>query len=194
MKTLFSFCLLIYVYLKHSMKKMFLYCFIIMNVGISCKNGADKPHHKPANQTEANIYRCSDSMLAAFKRKDWPAFAQFNHPAMMKMMGGQQAFASFIGEQMKQIPDTAIKKLETGKILQVVKTNKDQQCVVEQKMEMHLEGTTISSTTYLIGESLDGGKNWTFFDASTKAMAPKDIKPDISPELKIPEKKQEIQE
>ncbi len=173
------------------MKNILFACFIIIHGVIACKNGADKPHH-PANQTEANIYRSADSMMAAFKRKDWPTFARYNHPAMMKMMGGRQAFASFIGEQMKQIPDTAIKKLETGKILQVIKTDKDQQCVIEQKMEMHLEGATISNTTYLIGESLDGGKNWTFFDASTKALAPKDIKPDISPELKIPEKKQEV--
>jgi len=176
------------------MRNILLCSFIIIHVVIACKNGADKPHRNPVNETEANIYRSADSMMAAFKRKDWSTFAQYNHPAMMKMMGGPEAFASFIGEQMKQIPDTAIKKLETGKILQVVKTNNDQQCVVEQKMEMHLEGTTISNTTYLIGESLDGGKNWTFFDASTKAMAPKDIKPDISPQLKIPEKKQQVME
>lgn len=61
-------------------------------------------------------------------------------------------------------------------------------------MEMQMQGVTIANTTYLIGESLDDGKNWTFFDASVKAMAPKDIKPDISPELKIPEKKQEVRQ
>ena len=174
------------------MKNILFALFILINVATACKSGADKRH--PANETEANIYRSADSMMAAFKRRDWITFAKYNHPAMMKMMGGPQSFASFIAEQMKQIPDTAIKKLETGKILQVVKTNKDQQCVIEQNMEMHLEGAKILSTAYLIGESLDGGKNWTFFDASTKAMAPKDIKPDISPELKIPEKKQQVVE
>lgn len=173
------------------MKKILFAFFGLINLAIACKSGADK-HHNPANETEANIYRSADSMMAAFKRKDWLTFAKYNHPAMMKMMGGPPSFASFIAEQMKQIPDTAIKKLETGKILQVVKTNKDEQCVLEQNMEMRLEGTRILSTTYLIGESLDGGKNWTFFDASTKAMAPGDIKPDISPELKIPEKKQKV--
>ena len=174
------------------MKKVFA-CLFLINVAIACKNSSEKSRHNPAaNKTEANIYRSADSMMAAFKRKDWITFAKYNHPAMMKMMGGQQSFASFIAEQMKQIPDTAIKKLETGKILQVVKTDKDEQCVIEQNMEMQMEGTKILSTTYLIGESLDGGKNWTFFDASTKAMALKDIKPNISPKLKIPEKKQEI--
>ncbi len=49
---------------------------------------------------------------------------------------------------MKLIPDTAIKTIEAGKILQVIKTNNDQQCVVEQNMEIHTEGTRIISTTY----------------------------------------------
>jgi hypothetical protein len=176
------------------MKNTFLYCCTILNILIACKNGPNKSGHHPANETEANIYRSADSMMAAFERKDWKTFAHYNHPNMMKMMGGEQAFAAFIGEQMNQIPDTAIRKFEIGKILQVVKTAKDQQCVVEQKMEMQMEGVTIVNRTYLVGESSDGGKNWTFFDASLKALAPKDIKPDISPELKIPEKKQQVRQ
>ncbi len=163
----------------------------MLSFGISCTGNNNE--HSPANKTEGNIYRAADSMLAAFKRKDWETFAGYNHPAMMKMMGGQQAFASFIREQMKQIPDTAIKIIKAGKILQVIKTNKDQQCLVEQNMEMHIEGVRILDTSYLIGESLDGGTNWTFFDASVNARVPKDIKPDISPELKIPARKREMQ-
>jgi hypothetical protein len=60
-------------------------------------------------------------------------------------------------------------------------------------MEMHIEGVRILDTSYLIGESLDSGTNWTFFDASVNARVPKDIKPDISQELKIPARKREMQ-
>ncbi len=68
------------------MKKFLLYSFIILIVVTGCKNGTGKSGHNPANETEANIYRSADSMMAAFKRKDWPTFAHYNHRAMMKMM------------------------------------------------------------------------------------------------------------
>lgn len=147
-----------------------------------------------ANETEKNIYRAGDSMLAAFKRKDWISFVRYNHPNMTKRMGGAEAFASFINLQMKQVPATAIKSVSLGKILQVVTTPKDVQCVVEQNMQMELDGVSRSKTTYLIGESLDNGRSWTFFDGSTKTMLfPKDIKPDISDELIIPGVKKDVQ-
>jgi hypothetical protein len=148
---------------------------------------------EPANKTEENIYRCGDSMLAAFKRKDWVTFVKYNHPNMTSRMGGPEAFASFISVQMKQIPDSTIQSITIGKILQVVKTAKDEQCVVEQNMKMEQHGTTLDKTTYLVGESLDNGETWTFFDASTKTgLLPKDIKPDISNELQIPATKNQV--
>jgi hypothetical protein len=106
---------------------------------------------------------------------------------MVKMMGGEQAFASFVSRQMKQIPDSAVKGVALGKILQIVKTPHDQQCVVEQNTNIEMEGVDLSRTTYLIGESLDSGRTWTFLDATAKSgVSPKAIKPDLSDELKIP--------
>ena len=146
-----------------------------------------------ANEPEKNIYKSGDSMLAAFKRKDWIAFVRYNNPNMTKRMGGTEGFASFINMQMKQIPESAIKSLTLGRILQVVKTPKDEQCVVEQNMKMEQKGMTLVKTTYLVGESLDNGTTWTFFDASTKTgLVPKDIKPDISDDLKIPTTTNEV--
>jgi len=159
---------------------------------VSCKQNQANKHH-PANETEANIYKAADSMMAAFKRRDWMTYAKYNHPSMQKMFGGQQGLASFVNEQMKQVPDTTIKNIEAGKILQVVKTDKDEQCVIEQTTDMHIKGLHVLKTNYLVGESLDGGKTWTFLDV-TSGIPPKTLKPDISPQLKIPEKKQTVEE
>jgi hypothetical protein len=179
------------------MKKVLLILLVISGA-ISCKEGskdgsAAKDARNPANETEKNIYRSADSMMTAFKQKDWATFASYNHPAMVKMMGGPDAMVNMIAQQMKQIPDTAIKSIGVGKILQVVKTDQDHQCVVEQNMLMEMQGMRLSSTTYLVGESLNGGKSWTFFDASTGgAVKPTDLKPNLSPEIKVPEKKQDM--
>lgn len=170
---------------------------IILLLLTACKEQANETgktagRREAANETERRIYLSGDSMLAAFRRKDWLAFVKYNHPNMTQRMGGAEAFASFINMQMKQIPDTAIKSISIGKILQVVKTPKDEQCVAEQHIKMELNGIKLHKTTYLIGESLDNGNTWTFFDASTKTgLSPKDIKPDISNELKIPTVKTE---
>ena len=164
---------------------------ITVFAAISCKeqNGAIlSARSEPTNDTEKSIYRCGDSMMAAFNRKDWTTFVKYNHPNMTKRMGGTAAFASFISKQMENIPDTLVKSVEMGKVLQVVKTPQDLQCVVEQIIKMNLDGRTIDKKTYLIGESLDQGNNWTFFDASTKTgLTPEDIKPDISKELQLPQ-------
>lgn len=141
-------------------------------------------------EMEKNIYTSGDSMLAVFKRKDWLGFVKYMHPNLTKRMEGDTAFAAFVALQMKKIPRNAIKDVRLGRILQVVKTPHDEQCVVEQQMTMEVDGVEFDKTTYLVGESRDGGNAWTFFDASTKtALTAKEIKPDLSDELKIPNSK-----
>jgi hypothetical protein len=171
--------------------KRFFEGFVVLLLLSACKEHKNEPgeikNRRPTTKVAQHIYRSGDSMLAAFKRKDWVTFVQYNHPNLVKRMGGTEAFASFINLQMKQIPEHAIKSISLGKILQIVKTAKDVQCVVEQNTKMELQGVSLDKTTYLIGESIDNGEHWTFFDASTKtALLPKDIKPDISSQIKIP--------
>ena len=92
-----------------------------------CKNEkvAGAKNSRGQNETEQSIYRSGDSMLAAFHRKDWLTFVNYQHPGMVKMMGGHRAFASLVAAQYNQIPDTAVKKIELGKVLQVVTIPKD---------------------------------------------------------------------
>jgi hypothetical protein len=177
------------------MKRVVVFVLLCNVLLYACKNNGKNEtadHRKPANETEEHIYNAADSMMAAFKNRDWPTFVRFNHPAMTNLMGGNDNFISFIQLQMKQIPDTAVKYIGAGNILQVVTTDKDQQCVVEQNMKLVMDSIQITSTSYLVGESLDNGKTWKFFDASNSGLiTAKDIKPNLSPELKIPAKKQE---
>jgi hypothetical protein len=93
---------------------------------------------------------------------------------------------------MNGISDSIIKSAQVNRIVQVEKVDNELQCVVEQKLVMEMAGNRITSTTYLVGESLNGGKSWTFFDASNEGrIRPLDIKPNLSPKFTIPQKKQE---
>jgi hypothetical protein len=151
-------------------------------------------NRKAANETEASIYKSADSMMTAFIKHDWKGFALFTHPAMLRVMGGADNIAFMVKQQMQNVPDTVIKSARVEKVLQVEKVDNELQCLVEQKIVMEMEGNRIVSTSYLIGESLNQGKSWTFFDASDNGkIKPLDVKPNLSPDLKIPPKKQEVQ-
>lgn len=162
---------------------------------IACGNNkADDTasRRKPANDIEAGIYRSGDSMMQALTSRDYNTFARFNHPAMLRVVGGQDNLADMVAQQMKLMPDSTMIRASIDSVLQVVKVNGELQCVVQQTFEMQMDTLKVVSVSYLIGESKDEGKSWTFFDGSNGGLiTPKDIKPNLSPDLKIPAKRQE---
>ena len=186
------------------MKKIIVVLLVSCSFIMACKQGENKnaqntgitlADRKPANETEAAIYASADSMMLAFKNRDWKTFARFTHPAMVRVMGGPDNIALLAQQQMNGIPDSIIKSAQVNRILQVEKVDNELQCVVEQKLILEMAGNRITSTTYLVGESLNEGKSWTFFDASNEGrIKPLDIKPNLSPKFTIPQKKQETAE
>ena len=138
----------------------------------------------------------ADSMMQMFQQRNWIQFVRFNHKGVKDLMGGDEAFISTIETQMKALPDSAVKKAGVGKLLQLVFTETDIQCVIEQIVEIHFSGMEVYAVTPLIGESKDGGKNWTFFDGSGSSplIQNKDIKPNLSDRLIIPAVKRNIQQ
>lgn len=162
------------------------------NASLTVTNEPD--NRKPANETEAAIYRSADSMMDAFKNRNWLAFAKFTHPAMLRVMGGADNIAFMVKQQMQNVADSVIKSARIEKVLQVEKVDDELQCLVEEKIVMEMEGNRVINTSYLIGESLNQGKSWTFFDASNDGkIKPLDIKPNLSPGIKIPAKKQQTE-
>jgi hypothetical protein len=137
---------------------------------------------------KTNIRRCADSLTYGFKTKNWDVFTRYNNPAMVGSLGGTKEFSTYIAEMTAKVPDSAWKKYDCGKILQVIKTGGDYQATIELKIVIELKDTRITTTSLLIGESWDGGMFWTFFDSQGDRMAAKQIKPDISDQLIIPER------
>jgi hypothetical protein len=137
---------------------------------------------------KSGIRRCADSLTYGFKTKDWELFTRYSYPALIGSLGGKKEFINYISQTFMQIPDSAWKKYEPGKILQVIKTAGDFQTVIELKTVIEWEGKRITSTSHLVGESWDGGMFWTFFDSQNDVAMAKLIKPDLSEQLIIPKK------
>ncbi len=174
-----------------------LFCFASCKNNESIKSKTDSLQtvgpdlRNPANETEKAIYICGDAMTKAFAKRDWSTIADYTHPNVVKMMGGKEGMIEIVKAGMKDIPDTSIKKIGIGKIVAL----KGNQCVIEQEMLMHLQGVSVSSTTYLVGESFDNGKNWRFFDASNVGtMELKQIMPNYDSSLSIPTPKRSVKQ
>ena len=142
---------------------------------------------------KASIHRCADSLVYAFKTKDWELFTRYSYPSLIGSLGGKTEFINYISHLFMQVPDSAWKKYETGNILQVVKTAGDLQTVIELRSVCEWQGTRITTTSFMVGESWNGGLFWTFFDAQNDAAMAKFIKPDLSEQLIIPAKDQKIE-
>ncbi len=142
---------------------------------------------------KANMRRCADSLVYGFKTRDPELFTRYTYPALIGSMGGKDAYIRYISKVFMQIPDSAWKSYETGNILQVVKTARDLQTVIEFKSVIEWNGKRIRTTSYMVGESWNGGLYWTFFDAQNDVMIARQIKPDLSEQLVIPPKNEKVE-
>lgn len=169
------------------MIKRFYFLLIFILAGLCTRAQFDTSFAKK------NIRLCIDSLVYGFKTKNWEIFTRYTQPGIIGMMGGQKEFITYISETFKQVPDSAWKLYQSGKILQVLKTATDLQSVVELKTIVEWQGTRITSTSYMVGESWDGGLFWRFFDSQGDINSSKTIKPDLSDQLIIPKKQEKTE-
>ncbi len=137
-----------------------------------------------------NIRHCADSLTLAFKTRNWDVFTRYSYPAIVGALGGKKAFSDYIAGVFSQAPDSAWKKYEAGKILQVVKKGGDFQAIIELNSVIEWQGTRITTTSHLVGESWDGGLFWTFFDSQGDRVAAKQIDPNLADELIVPKREE----
>lgn len=164
--------------------------FIAINfVFIFCSS----PAQFDTSFAKASIRRCADSLITGFKTKNWELFTRYSYPAFIGSIGGKNEFMNYMALLFSQIPDSAWKQYEPGKILQVIKTGGDLQTVLELITVIEWQGRRTSTISYLVGESWDGGLFWTFFDSGGDRASALLIKPDLSEQLIIPQKKEKAE-
>jgi hypothetical protein len=139
------------------------------------------------------IKAAADSMTTAFRNKDFHTFAHFNNIRLMDMLGGESGFVEFMEKQMALLKDVSFTEMKPGRIIRVLAYSGTHQCIIEQLSEIKMEGLVVSSISHLVGLSPDGGKSWRFADANNGTKEEfAGIMPELSPDLIIPKKKQEM--
>ncbi|MCX6316407.1 MAG: hypothetical protein NTW29_03905 [Bacteroidetes bacterium] len=140
-----------------------------------------------------HITRCTDSLVKGFRTQNWELFALYSNPAIIGTMGGKEAFINTIRETFAAIPASAWKSYKPGKVIQIIQLPRELQSVSELISVVEFQGRRVTATTYLIGQSWDGGLNWTFFDSQNDINTVREIKPDISPAIKLPPRKEKME-
>jgi hypothetical protein len=136
---------------------------------------------------------CADSLVQGFKTRNWDLYARYSNPALFGAFGGRYEFIVMVREMFNTVPDSAWKKYEAGKILQVVRTGKDLQGIIELNSILEWQGMRVTSTAYMVAESWNNGFTWTFFDSQGDANTARIIIPSLSTDLVIPPKNEKIE-
>lgn len=133
----------------------------------------------------------ADSLVKAFEAADWNVYMNLSFPGAIKYYGGKKGYLEHVMRGRKVETDKIEQQPSTIKVLQVLTDDMDQwQAVVERKTERFLDDQQTILVTYLIGQSLDDGTNWTFFDIGMNTVENVIyMMPEVFPRLSIPEKR-----
>ena len=129
-----------------------------------------------------------DSLTKAFFNNDWTTFTNYMHPSVISMIGSKENFAVYIENAMKTMEMAKMERMETGNILQLIKTGENQwQCLIESRNQMHVDTMLYCGVSSNIGFSEDNGMTWKFIRVNTGSeKAIREIFPEISSKFKIP--------
>jgi hypothetical protein len=140
----------------------------------------------------SRLLKSADSLSWHFIQKDWNGFMRYTNPAIIGTVGGKEAFIEQVKARLGNIPSTAWKRYEPGRVLQLIKTDHDYQAILELHSVLEWQGMRIITCHALVAESWNG-HHWTFFDAQNSPDIASRIKPDLDPRLIIPPVNQKME-
>lgn len=128
----------------------------------------------------------ADSLLKSFHKSDLNVYTNLSYPGIVQYYGGKKNFEEYLrrakavnsGETQEQV-----------RIVQLVNNTNEWQCVMQKQNEAIIDNNRAIITTYLVGQSVDKGRNWTFFDVAHNSVNNiVYIMPDIFTSLVIPQR------
>ena len=129
-----------------------------------------------------------------FKMRDYRYYASLNHPKLVEMMGGIDAFTKTIEEQMTQIErEMKIDSIDFGEPFGFMKCDSVINCILPQTTFLRLNDTmALRATNYLLGTSDDDGNTWFFVDGTIEVAYLDIILPKRCTLLAIPKREEEF--
>ena len=130
----------------------------------------------------------------AFLAGDYKKFVAFVYPKVVAMAGGPDALIDFVNRGMRDTEAKGFKMLSytVGEPEPPTKIEQQLVAILPTKIRMQSPHGVIASESFMICISRDGGENWTFIGGAgaTDEAQLKEVLPELSGKLKLPEKKQ----
>ena len=137
------------------------------------------------NPYELTILTQANQMAAGLINGDVRSVATYTHPTIVRMMGGVEKMEAGM---KKNAATVRIVDVSFGKPSAVVKSGKELQCVLPQRVTVQLPQGSLKNNSSLVAFSFDNGRNWVFVDTSPGVDKMRKVIPSLSRELVIPER------
>jgi hypothetical protein len=124
---------------------------------------------------------------------DFAKVVDLTHPKVVEVLGGKEKMVEQTKAIMKQIKDMGyeITSYTIDKPGEPVVDGKTAYVILPTKLGMKAPMAKVTSESYLLGMTTDGGKTWTFVDGAGLAQGPvrEALMPTLPKALKLPETK-----
>ena len=140
--------------------------------------------------------RDATAMSQAFLKGDLDTFANYADPVMIKVAGGKKQLIEVLKKSIAQMQAEGARIVSSSVEAppDIVKAGDQLQALLPQKQVLELldKNGELHANGHLLGISRDGGKSWTFIDASSvSAEQIRQILPTLSAKLKLPGRQQQ---
>jgi hypothetical protein len=132
------------------------------------------------------IKQQADSMGYYFIQNDFKNYMKFQHPGLVKRLGGEQSLMNTLNENVTKKGYKAL-SVTTDVPSKVVVSDSNLQCTLQQTSVMKIGNTKLEIISTLVCISYDNGKKWFYINASGSSAILKEILPEMSSELVIQE-------
>lgn len=160
---------------------VFLLASVCFSMGLYAQSDSATASHR------ALLY--ADSLINAFRSNNLDQYLSLSYPGIVQYYGGRQGFREYL-HRLRSLQKDLEEYPEKIQLIQIT-TDSDHewQCVIRKSREGFVDGKKALIISYLVGQSIDKGKSWKYFDIAYNSVENVAyIMPDISGELAIPQR------
>jgi hypothetical protein len=143
-------------------------------------------HAGSAQSADRSALAVADSMLHAYSNNNLNVYANLSYPGIVSYYGGNRNYMMYL-ERARALESFTPGSTDKLEVIQLETRGNESQCVIQRSHETTLDNKKAVIISYMVGQSLDKGKSWTFFDVALNSVDNITwIMPDIFQELAIP--------
>ena len=159
---------------------------------------SQQPKTRPVEQADRErLKQQAQELSDAVMSGNYARAADLTFPKLVTLMGGRTQFIALMEKGMAETSTDQfrISSVTVGEPGQIIQVNRQRYAIVPTTSRYKVPEGTLVGESFMIGASVDGGKNWTFIDSGGGSVNKEQLKTLIGPaadKLQIPETKRPV--